>query len=70
MVLTTHLDLLWHHAAKPICMLFIITAIRTSTIRTHNQRCQAWTYEHISAAQPNSDTDEPHAHFDTHRPYQ
>lgn len=70
MVLTTRLALLRHHAAVLICMLFIITTIRASTNRTYNQRCQAWTNEHISAAQPNPGTDEPHTHFNANRPYQ
>jgi hypothetical protein len=57
MVLTTHLDLLRHYAAVLIRMLFIITNIRASNNGTHNKRCHAWTNEHISTAQPNSDTD-------------
>jgi hypothetical protein len=70
MVLSTHLDLLRHHAAVLICMLHIVTTIRASNNGTHNKRCQAWTYEHISAAQPTSDTDEPHTHFAANRPHQ
>lgn len=70
MVLTTHLDLMRHHAALLIRMLSIFTTIRAANNCTHHKRCQAWTYEHIRAAQPNSDPDKPHTHFDTDRPNQ
>jgi hypothetical protein len=58
------------HAAVLICMLFIITTIRASNNGTHYKRCQTWTYEYLSAAQSNPDTDEPHTHLDATRPYQ
>ena len=70
MVLPTHLDLMRHRAALVICMLSIFTTFRASNNGTYNKRCKAWTYEHIPAAQPNTDPDKPHTHFGTHRPYQ
>lgn len=70
MVLTTRLDLMRHRAALFICMLSIFTTIRAANNGTHNKRCQAWTYEHISATQPNSVPDKTNTYFDTHRPNQ
>jgi len=70
MVLTTHLDLMRHHAALVICLLSIFTSIRAANNATNNKRCQAWAYEHISTAQPNADPGKPHTHFNAYRTYQ
>ena len=64
------MDHLQHRAANLICMLFNITIIPSANSRTHNERCKAWTYEHLSAAKPNSAALESNTDFDAYRSYQ
>ncbi len=51
-------------------MLFTITTNRTTIAGTHNQCCKAWTYQYVSAAQPNTDTLESHTDSGANRTYQ
>ncbi|MCK5316422.1 MAG: hypothetical protein KAJ55_00835 [Anaerolineales bacterium] len=69
-VRNTQLGLVQCRTALLICMLFVITTTRATNAGTHNKRCNAWTYQHVSAAQPNSDAIESFTHSDAYRPYQ
>ncbi len=69
-VLNTHLGLKQFRTALLIGMLFVITTTRATNAGTHNKCCKAWTYQHISAAQPNSDAIKSFTHSDAYHPYQ